>query len=70
MILEGSQVGSGRDEGGTYYAMHLVEAADDVKFLAVFRSLPIRRVERWNLDDGAIGLDSLGTGLIWPDKYA
>lgn len=48
--------------------MHLVEAAYGVDFPAVFKRIP--RPERWQLGDVAIGLDSLDTGLIWPDKYA
>lgn len=48
--------------------MHLVEAAYGVEFPAVFKGIP--RPEGWQLGDGTIGSDSLGTGLVWPDKYA
>jgi hypothetical protein len=32
--------GSGLGESGTYYAMHLVEAAYGVEFPAVFKRIP------------------------------
>lgn len=45
-----------------------MEAAYGVEFPAVFKGIP--RIECWQLGGGAIGLDSLGTGLIRLDKYA
>ena len=59
--------GSGLGESGSYYAMHLVEAAYGIEFPAVFKRIP--RPERRQLDDGAIRLDSLDTGHIQPNKY-
>lgn len=65
---QGKPVLGGGCAGGPYYAMHLVEAAYGVEFPAVFKGIP--RIERWQLGGGAVGLDSLGTRLIWLHKYA